>query len=162
MIIYTCKDQFEDMMTASMTPGRPGEGHKNIRLMTEPVYEPELFCQYRHVDSDPDKSRKVVRSIQRQISFPAYQMVFRCAMSCLPDKLDRIYRFLLLGFPVRRRQFPCCSILMFFRFFEASRAVQNETHHFREFLSLPGSSGRDPGCAYRTEIRYSLPAFPGF
>ena len=79
MIIYTCKDQFEDMMTCIYDAWASREGHKNIRLMTEPVYEPELFCQYRHVDSDPDKSRKVVRSIQRQISFPAYQMVFRCA-----------------------------------------------------------------------------------
>ncbi len=141
MIIYTCKDQFEDMMTCIYDAWASREGHKNIRLMTEPVYEPELFCQYRHVDSDPDKSRKVVRSIQRQISFPAYQMVFRCAMSCLPDKLDRIYRFLLLGFSCPKEAVSMLQHPYVFPVFEASRAVQNETHHFREFLrfqALPG------------------------
>ena len=82
MIIYTCNDNFEDMMTCIYDAWASREGHKNIRLMLEPIYEPELFCEYRHVDGDPEKSRKVIRSIQKRISFQAYQMVFRCAMSC--------------------------------------------------------------------------------
>ena len=77
MIIYTCSDNFEDMMTCIYDAWASKEGHKNIRLMTEPVYEPELFCEYRHVDGDSEKSKKVIRSVQKQISFQAYQMIFQ-------------------------------------------------------------------------------------
>ena len=141
MIIYTCSDNFEDMMTCIYDAWASKEGHKNIRLMLEPVYEPELFCEYRHVDGDPEKSLKVIRSIQKQISFQAYQMVFRCAMSYLPDRLDRIYRFLLLGFSCPKEAVSMLQHPYVFPVFEAGRAVMNETHQFREFLrfqALPG------------------------
>ena len=141
MIIYTCSDNFEDMMTCIYDAWASKEGHKNIRLMTEPVYEPELFCEYRHVDGDSEKSKKVIRSVQKQINFQAYQMIFRCAMSCLPDKLDRIYRFLLLGFSCPKEAVSMMQHPYVFPVFEASRTVQNETHQFREFLrfqALPG------------------------
>lgn len=141
MIIYTCSDNFEDMMTCIYDAWASKEGHKNIRLMTEPVYEPELFCEYRHVDGDSEKSKKVIRSVQKQISFQAYQMIFRSAMSCLPDKLDRIYRFLLLGFSCPKEAVSMLQHPYVFPVFEASRTVQNEAHQFREFLrfqALPG------------------------
>ena len=141
MIIYTCNDNFEDMMTCIYDAWASREGHKNIRLMLEPIYEPELFCEYRHVDGDPEKSRKVIRSIQKRISFQAYQMVFRCAMSCVPDRLDRIYRFLLLGFSCPREAVSMLQHPYVQPVFEASRKVLNETHQFREFLrfqALPG------------------------
>lgn len=141
MIIYTCRDTFEDMMTCIYDAWASREGHKNIRLMTEPICQPELFCEYRHVDADSVKSQKVIRSVQKQISFQAYQMIFCCAMSCLSDKLDRIYRFLLLGFSYPQEVVSMLQHPYVFPVFEAARTVRNETHQFREFLrfqSLPG------------------------
>lgn len=140
MIIFTCKDTFEDMMTCVYDAWASGEGHRNIRLQTEPVGNLELFCEYRHIDADMEKSKKVVRSIQKKISFSAYKMVFRCAMSDLPDKLDRIYRFLLLGFTYRENVTSMLQHPYVIAMFEADRRVGNETHLFREFLrfqSLP-------------------------
>ena len=67
-------------------------------------------------------------------------MIYRCAMSEHPDKIDRIYRFLLLGFAYPDKitdmlQHPYVSAV-----FELSRSVMNEAHIFREivrFQALP-------------------------
>lgn len=134
MRIFTCFDQFEDMMTCIYDAWDSKLGHKNIRLLTEPVGNLELFCDYLHVDADKRKTASVINSIQHKISFEAYQMVFRCAMSQVPDKLDVIYRFLLFGFTygskvVNMLQIPAVSAI-----FEVNRRVLNESHQFQEFL----------------------------
>ena len=85
MIVYTCEDTFEAMMTCIYDAWASKEGHQNIRLKTEPLGTMELFCEYRSVTSDPVKARKVVRSIQQKISSTAYLMVYRCALSDHPD-----------------------------------------------------------------------------
>ena len=36
----------------------------------------ELFCEYRHVEADKEKTESVIRTIQQKISFRAYQMVY--------------------------------------------------------------------------------------
>lgn len=134
MIIYTCDDRFEDMMTCIYDAWASKLGHKNIRLMTEPLGNLELFCEYRHVDADQQKTASVIRSIQNKISFEAYQMVFRCAVSCIPDKLDIIYRFLLLGFAYGGKVLHMLQHPVVMAIFEVNRKVTNEAHLFREFL----------------------------
>lgn len=141
MIIFTCKDNFESMMTCIYDAWDSGAGHQNIRLLTEPFGNMELFCEYRHINADPEKSRKVMRAIRQKISSHACQTVFQCAASDHRLKLDMIYRFLLLGFHYGTRvmdmlQNPAVTAVM-----EQERRVQNETHLFREFIrfqSLPG------------------------
>lgn len=142
MIVYTCNDTFEDMMTCLYDAWASKEGHKKIRLQTEPLGNLELFCEYRHIDSDMEKSKKVVRSIQKKISFSAYQQIFRCAMSDLPDKLDRIYRFLLLGFAYPKDVLSMLQHPYVMALFEASRRVANEAHLFREFVRFQALPNR--------------------
>lgn len=55
MVVFTCNDDFESMMTCIYDAWAARLGHSNIKLMTEPIEEPELFCQYRHIDPDPEK-----------------------------------------------------------------------------------------------------------
>ena len=56
MIVYTCEDTFEAMMTCIYDAWASKEGHQNIRLKTEPIGTMELFCEYRTVTSDPVKN----------------------------------------------------------------------------------------------------------
>lgn len=140
MTIYTCENTFEAMMTCIYDAWDSKKGHQNIRLKAEPVGDMELFCEYRPIQTDTAKAQKVVRSIQRKLSNTAYIMVYRCAMSEQPDKLDRIYRFLLLGFAYPDKitdmlQHPYVNAV-----FALSRSVMNEAHIFREivrFQALP-------------------------
>ena len=140
MTIYTCENTFEAMMTCIYDAWDSKKGHQNIRLKAEPVGDMELFCEYRPIQTDTAKAKKVIRSIQRKLSNTAYIMVYRCAMSEQPDKLDRIYRFLLLGFAYPDKitdmlQHPYVNAV-----FALSRSVMNEAHIFREivrFQALP-------------------------
>lgn len=140
MIIFTCENTFESMMTCIYDAWASKEGHQNIRLQTEPIGNYELFCEYRHIDGDKEKCQKVIRSIQKKISFSAYQMVYRCAMSAHSDKLDIIYRFLLLGFTYHAKVTSMLQNPHVMALFEVNRKVTNEAHYFREFIrfqSLP-------------------------
>ena len=97
MTIFTCENDLDAMMTCLYDAWASGLGHRRIRLMIEPVLEPELFCDYHHIDADHDKAAKVIRSIQKKISSATWHMVYRCAMASGSEKLDIIYRFLLYG-----------------------------------------------------------------
>ena len=52
MIVFTCCDTFDDMMTCIYDAWAARLGHSNIRLQTEPIGNFELFCEYRHIDAD--------------------------------------------------------------------------------------------------------------
>lgn len=109
-------------------------GHGNIRLQTEPVGNLELFCEYRHIDADMEKVQKVVRSIQKKISFQAYQYVYAASLSWQEQKLDNIYRFLVLGFACGKEVMHMLHRPEVQAIFELQRNVLNETHKFREFV----------------------------
>lgn len=134
MVVFTCHDDFESMMTCIYDAWAARLGHSNIKLMTEPVEEPELFCQYRHIDTDLEKCRMVIRSVRTKISPNAFQDIYRASLHWSQDKLDIIYRFLILGFAygsqvTRMLGNPYVSAL-----FELNRKVTNESHQFREFI----------------------------
>lgn len=133
MTVFTCEETFEAMMTCVYDAWASRLGHDNLRLQLEPVLQQGLFCTYVHVDADTVKASKVVRSIQRKISYEAYRQVFLASMSFEPDRLDAVYRFLVLGFAAGRKVTD-----MLFRpeaawILELSRRTGREAGYFREF-----------------------------
>ena len=64
--VFTCEDQFDDMMTCIYDAWASRLGHSNVRLLTEPLGTPELFCTYRHVDAQPEKAESVARTSGRR------------------------------------------------------------------------------------------------
>lgn len=133
MYVYTCDDRFESMMTCIYDAWSSRKGHSNIHLELEPVAQAELFCEYIHVDADQEKAAKVIRSVQKKISHEAYRQIYRAAMSCEPDRLDTIYRFMILGFAYGRQVTSMLTEMPVMRILELERKVANETHYFREF-----------------------------
>lgn len=69
MVVFTCKDRFDDIMTCIYEAWASHLGHNNIKLRTEPLGTMELFCEYRHVEADKEKTESVIRTIQQKISF---------------------------------------------------------------------------------------------
>ena len=91
MVVLICS-KFDDMIDLMIVDIHLG--HNNIKLRTEPLGTMELFCEYRHVEADKEKTESVIRTIQQKISFHAYQMVYHAAMAAdEEEKLDSIYRF---------------------------------------------------------------------
>jgi len=133
MTIFTCEDNFESMMTCIYDAWSARLGHSNVRLETEPILQTEMFCEYIHVDADSQKVAKIIHAIQQKISFTAYQTVFSAASSFRENKLDCIYRFLILGFHygasiLNMLQEPAVTAI-----FELNRKVNNEACFFKEF-----------------------------
>lgn len=133
MTVFTCEDTFEAMMSCVHDAWESRLGHDNVRLQLEPVVQPGLFCTYVHVDADFGKAAQVVRAVQRKISYEAYRQVFLAAMSFEPDRLDAIYRFLVLGFARGRQLTQMLSRPEVVWIFELSRKANTEANYFREF-----------------------------
>lgn len=132
--VFTCQDQFDAMMTCIYDAWASKLGHSNIRLMTEPIGNFELFCTYQHIEADKKKTRSVIRSIQNKISTQAYRMVYRSAMSDQTDKLDTIYRFLIAGFHYGASVIDFLQEPVIMRMMELNRKVSNEAHFHTEFI----------------------------
>lgn len=133
MIVFTCEDTFESMMTCIYDAWASRAGHANIKLQLEPIQEPEMFCEYRHVEPDTNKVKKVVRSIQHKISAHAYRCIYAASLSFHREKLDAIYRFLIYGFHFGPKALDMLGEPSVAALFELNRKVQNEAHYFREF-----------------------------
>ena len=89
---------------------------------------------YRHVDPDEEKVQKVIRSIREKISEKSYHDIYRAAMSDSTDKLDIIYRYMILGFVYGERTSQMLGNPAVSAVFELNRKVANEAHLFREFV----------------------------
>ena len=125
MVVFTCKDDFESMMTCIYDAWAARLGHSNIRLAIEPVGNLELFCEYRHVEKNQEKAEKVIRTIQRKISPEAYEWIYAAALSFQPHKLDCIYRFLVLGFSLGSQILHMLHVQQVAAVFELKRKVYN-------------------------------------
>ncbi|MDO4343189.1 MAG: TIGR03915 family putative DNA repair protein [Eubacteriales bacterium] len=142
MTVFTCEESFEAMMTCVYDAWASRLGHANVRLQTEPVRQQELFTAYVHVEADMEKAEKVVRSIQKKISWEAYRQVFMASMSFEEDRLDTVYRFLILGFAKGRGVTDMLSEPAVMRTLELSRKAANEANFFREFTRFTCVNGR--------------------
>ena len=66
MYCFTCKEDFESMMTCIYRVWEAKKGSQNVRLEIEPVEQMDLLTEYVHVEVDPELAHKVVRSITDQ------------------------------------------------------------------------------------------------
>ena len=135
MVIFSCKDRFEDMMSCIYDAWVYGisVGHEQVRLCKEPVYQQDLFHEYIHVDYDEEKTNKVIRSIQRKISWGAYISVFYACLSIEEDAMQAIYDFLRLGFRVGAQVLDMQNRPEVMRMWELRRRIGNEATYFKEF-----------------------------
>ena len=141
MTVFTCEDNFDAMMTCVYEAWASRLGHSNIKLKTEPIGNLELFCDYRHVDADPEKTASVVRSIKSKISYQAYIMIYEAAMSDAEDKLDTVYRFMVAGFHYGAHVVDFLQAPVVMRMFELKRKVGNEAHFHVEFIRFANMPG---------------------
>lgn len=135
MKIFTCKDRLEDIMTCIYDAWAEALkiGHNQIQLKKEPIFQQTMFDEYIHIDGNPSKAEKVIRSIRRNISEEAYLDVYYATLSAEEDALQAIYNFLRAGFAAGGTILRQCSNPHVIKLLEIRRRVSNEAHHFREF-----------------------------
>ncbi|MCQ2499241.1 MAG: TIGR03915 family putative DNA repair protein [Lachnospiraceae bacterium] len=134
MTVYTCMPDFESMMTCIYTAWASGLGHKNIRLELEPVGQYTLMEQYIHVDADSVIVDKVSNSIITKISNHFYNEITYCLLGFEQDRLDTVFRVLILGFAYGAQALKMLHFKDVFRLLEINKRVKNESCLFRERL----------------------------
>lgn len=143
MMVFTCADDFEAMMTCIYDAWEWAlkNGHDNLRLEREPIYQPGLFDTYQHVEADSCKAEKVVRSIRKKISV---ESSIRIYYACLTreDLLDTMYRYLRIGFRMGAKVDSMLTEDCVMKLMENRRKVGNESHYFREFLRFYSLDGK--------------------
>lgn len=134
MFIFTCEDRFEDMMCCIYEAWKCAlkNGHDNIVLRKEPVLQQTFFDEYIHVDYDPEKAQKVIRTIEDKLSNKGLYYIYYASLSHEEDALNTMYHFLVKGFKVGPGIFDCYAEPEVMRMFEIKRKVGNEAHFFRE------------------------------
>lgn len=132
MTVFVCGDEVEDIWCGIYDAWMSRLGHANVRL--EPRgRDRQLFCEYREVVTEEEKARKVTESIRHKVSEEVYETAYRAALSCDPDRADKIYRFLIHAFAIGpsvtdRLQIPAvCEI------FQMVRYLDREKNHIMEF-----------------------------
>ena len=138
---FVCADDFGAMMSCVYEAWRWGNRGYTVELAVESTDNYQLFCVEHYVPYDEERTQKVIRSIREKISWKAFQMVYHCAMSELPEKLEVIYRFLRVGFAVGSGVTACLTEEPVMRITEIARQVTNESHKFREFVRFSRMDG---------------------
>lgn len=151
MTVFTCRDNWEDMMTCIYEAWASRLGHRNIRLEIEPIEQPEMFCEYLHIDGDAQKADKVVSSVCRKISGEAYRWIFCAAHGLDKSRVDDIYRFLICGFHYGSQVTAMLTLQPVMRLLELSRRVKNEAHFYREFARFTSHENRVYVCHFEPE-----------
>lgn len=134
MKVFTCAPEWEAMLTTIYDAWSSGAGHKNIRLLTEPVGQTSIFDEYIHVDADSKKAEKVIDAINIKISQEVYTELAFTACSDEEDALDNIYRVLLLGFAKGRDVLDMVQYRDIMRNYEIRSRVKKDGDRFRELL----------------------------
>lgn len=135
--IYQCEDTTDGILSAVYDAGLSGYGHHFIRIrprVENQIENFELFTEYVQVETDTKKTASVIDAVKEKISQQAYRFMMSAVISEYSDRGDAIYQFVTYGFTMGAKvcsalQIPCVE-----RIFAINRAVQNETHFFREFL----------------------------
>lgn len=134
MRIFTCEHEWEAMLTCIYEASASGLGHKNIRLMLEPIQQYTLFDEYVHVPSDSAKAAKVMDAIVTRISYQVYRELALASMAYEEDVLDNIYHVLLLGFHHGPSVLEMVQYADVMRNAEIRLRVKREANRFQEFV----------------------------
>ncbi|MEY8351865.1 TIGR03915 family putative DNA repair protein [Lachnospiraceae bacterium 54-53] len=133
--VYLCENSVEGILSGIYAAGTGGKGHANVKLgLMENEDTMELFCQYIEVPADVRQAEKVEQAIRKKISEEAFRAVYKAALSREPDRVDKIYRFLIYGFRTGPSVVHMLQVQEVYDIFRMCRYIDNETHLLTGFV----------------------------
>lgn len=134
--ILTCEDSMEGILSGIYEAYELRKDHETIHLQTGETENYRLFAVYREVQTDEEKSGKVLRTIYRRFGEEAYTQLCQAMVSYDPQKADAVYHAVVVGLSGRycgnlMQHLGNCYINKVFRL---SRNTGNEIHHLLGFL----------------------------
>ena len=133
--VFQCEDSLTGILTGVYDAWQGGKGYDGVRL-TAGGEDPELFCCYEEVKSDPEKAGKVWRTVHRRMGEEAEEMIARAAACPEPDKADAIFRMIVLGLhlPDGREAVRALSRPEVMKMMELGRKAGNIAMRYMEIL----------------------------
>jgi len=134
MTVFTCDEDIDSMFTCIYDAWASKLGHKNIRLEFEGREQLSMFDEYIYVPKDEKKAASVADSINKKISPAFYGRIVYCAMAYESERLDTIYRMLLLGFHYGPEALNMYQYEVVVHFNDIIRRLGREANAFYEFV----------------------------
>ncbi|MGN0335324.1 MAG: TIGR03915 family putative DNA repair protein [Lachnospiraceae bacterium] len=136
MTIFLCGNSLDGILTAVYDAWDSRLGHGNVRLEIRDNAELKLFCDYIDVETDPVKSKKVLRTIRRDLGEEAYLCICRAAASFDLRKADAIYKTIVYGLHLSKSRniMNCMTLDCVCTVRELSGKCWNEAHRMMGFL----------------------------
>lgn len=144
MYVFICENSIDGIFTAIYDAWASRRGHNNITLTTREPENYELFQEYIHVTTEPEKSQKVSNTLQQRLGLETYSEI--CEAACALDessrtrkeipKADAIYKTVVLALSMKdgSKVLECLGNPYVNRTFQLSRSTFNEAHHLLGFL----------------------------
>lgn len=133
--VYRCENCAEGIFSAVYRAYEERHGHENnvIRIRQQGENY-QLFSQYIEVETDYGRALKVARTIGRDISPRAYDLVLSVSLCYMPEKADAIYRFIIDGLRLGGRVMDHLTAPYMQTMLALERQILNEAHFWVEFL----------------------------
>lgn len=118
-------------------------GYENIKLQIADGTDLELFADYIEVNPDAEKSAKVLRTIRREMGLEAHDCICQAAESWDYRKADAIYRTIVLGLHLPKKQnvMHCLTKDYVCTVAELAKKTWNEAHRLMGFVRFTELSG---------------------
>lgn len=132
--ILLCEDSLEGIFTGVYNAYEQDYGHDHTALeISSQLYSTQLFCEYHETPADLEKARKVLRTINKKISYYLGYLLSTASLSYDSRKADAIYRAIILGLSmgqdvVHHRSDQNISLIH-----KLVKNVENEIMHLRGF-----------------------------
>lgn len=133
MTVYSCAPTWDALLTCIYTVLSEKKGHRNVRIVYEPIGQYSMFDEYIHVESENTKAEHMTDTVCRRVSPHFLEELAYVSMAYEEDTPDVIYHVLLLGFAYGPNALEMVRFRDVMRFCEIRKRVGWETCHFREF-----------------------------
>lgn len=127
-MIYVTDGSFEGILTAVFEAYALKEEPEAI--VSRDHFQLTLFSDVREIETQPEKSDRVYRSIVEKMSQEAIEEVYRAYLCDDPDVGLAIYRYIKVGLKLGRRVLSYLQHPDVLRVYDMSHRVMGETHRF--------------------------------
>lgn len=134
--ILLCEDSVEGILTGVYEAYALHVDHATTQLQTTDIENYRLFTIYQEITADPEKSKKVLRTIYCRFGSEAYTHLFRAMVSYDHEKADAVYHTIVSGLSGQYygKLMEHLSNPYIHKVFTLSRNTLGEYDHLRGFL----------------------------
>jgi probable DNA metabolism protein len=162
MIVYVYDGSFEGILTAVFEAFSRKE--EPGAILPEYNLQQDLLASYVFIKTDPVKSDRVYKSIQRKISQDSLKNIYHVFLSEHPDAATLIYKYLKLGFKMGGKVDMHLADDTVFKVMDINRKLELELHRmmgFVRFRQVDGGIFYSPIAPDNNIVELLAPHFAG-